>query len=65
MGKLEGKIALVIGSIENIGLATAKQFVNEGAYVFISGDRENGVGRGREGDREKCRRRTGRGVKRW
>jgi NAD(P)-dependent dehydrogenase (short-subunit alcohol dehydrogenase family) len=40
MGKLEGKIALVIGSIENIGLATAKQFVNEGAYVFISGERE-------------------------
>ena len=33
VGKLEGKIALVIGSTSGIGLATAKEFVNEGAYV--------------------------------
>jgi len=41
MGKLEGKIALITGANSGIGLATAKQFVNEGAYVFITGRRES------------------------
>src|SRR5437867_2775218 len=40
MGKLDGKIALVTGGSSGIGLAAAKQFVHEGAYVFITGRRE-------------------------
>src|SRR6266478_2672749 len=39
MGKLERKTALVTGANSGIGLATAKQFVNEGAYVFVTGRR--------------------------
>ena len=39
-GKLEGRIALVTGGTSGIGLATAKRFVAEGAYVFITGRRE-------------------------
>jgi NAD(P)-dependent dehydrogenase (short-subunit alcohol dehydrogenase family) len=38
--KLEGKIALVTGGSTGIGLATAKQFVAEGAYVYVTGRRQ-------------------------
>ncbi len=41
MGKLAGKVAVITGGSSGIGLATARQFVDQGAYVFIMGRRQS------------------------
>jgi NAD(P)-dependent dehydrogenase (short-subunit alcohol dehydrogenase family) len=41
--KLEGKIAVITGGNSDIGLAIAKRFVSERAYVFITGRRQNEI----------------------
>ncbi len=40
MGKLEGKVAVITAATSGMALATAKLFVEEGAYVFVTGRRK-------------------------
>lgn len=43
MGKLEGKVAVVTGGATGIGLAAAKRFIEEGAFVFLFGRRQEAL----------------------
>src|SRR3546814_16662765 len=43
MGKLEGKVAVVTGGSSGMALASAKRFVEEGAYVFITGRKQEAL----------------------
>jgi NAD(P)-dependent dehydrogenase (short-subunit alcohol dehydrogenase family) len=43
MGKLTGKVAVITGGTSGMALATARRFVEEGAYVFITGRRQKAL----------------------
>jgi NAD(P)-dependent dehydrogenase (short-subunit alcohol dehydrogenase family) len=43
VGKLDGKVAVIIGGSTGMALAGAKLFVEEGAYVFITGRRQDAL----------------------
>jgi NAD(P)-dependent dehydrogenase (short-subunit alcohol dehydrogenase family) len=43
MGKLEGKVAVITGGSSGLALASAKRFVEEGAYVFITGRKQEAL----------------------
>ena len=43
MGKLEGKVAVITGGSSGMALASAQRFVEEGAYVFITGRRQEAL----------------------
>ena len=43
MGKLEGKVAVITGGSSGMAMVSAKRFVDEGAYVFITGRRQEAL----------------------
>src|SRR5471030_2412468 len=43
MARLDGKTAVITGGATGIGLAAAKRFIEEGAFVFIFGRRQEAL----------------------
>ena len=58
MGKLEGKVAVITGGSSGMALASAKLFVEEGAYVFITGRKQEQLDEAVKADRPECNRRS-------
>ena len=56
MEALKGKVAVSTGGSSGLGLATAKRFVAEGAFVFITGRRQAELDRAQK-NRQECRSR--------
>ena len=60
MALLKDKTAVITGGSTGIGLATAKRFVEEGAYVFINGPSQaelDAAVKGNRRERHRCARR--------
>jgi NADP-dependent 3-hydroxy acid dehydrogenase YdfG len=58
MGKLNGKVAVITAATSGMALATAKLFVEEGAYVFITGRRQDKLDEAVKLIGKKCYRRA-------
>ncbi len=57
---LEGKVAVITGGTQGIGLAIAKEFAENGAIVVVTGRDKGQARQGRCADRAECLGRSGR-----
>jgi NAD(P)-dependent dehydrogenase (short-subunit alcohol dehydrogenase family) len=60
--KLAGKTAVITGGATGIGLAAAKRFIDEGAFVFIFGRRQKALDAACGRPRAQCPRGEGLGL---
>jgi NAD(P)-dependent dehydrogenase (short-subunit alcohol dehydrogenase family) len=60
MAKLTDKIAVITGGSSGIGLAAAQSFVRAGAYVYITGRRQEELDKAQKIDRQEFTSRAGR-----